>query len=32
LDRSDREDGDVAEPKTVRLKEKIEGLRRQMQS
>ena len=32
LDRADREDGDVAEAKTVRLKEKIEGLRRQMRS
>ncbi|AFL51295.1 transposase IS4 family protein [Sinorhizobium fredii USDA 257] len=32
LDRADREDGDVAGAKTVRLKEKIEGLRRQMQS
>jgi Transposase DDE domain len=32
LDRADREDGDVAEARTVRLKEKIEGLRRQMQS
>ena len=32
LDRADREDGDVAEAKTVRLKEKIDGLRRQMQS
>jgi transposase len=32
LDRADREDDDVAEAKTVRLKEKIEGLRRQMQS
>jgi BMFP domain-containing protein YqiC len=32
LDRVDREDGDVAEAKTVRLKEKIDGLRRQMQS
>jgi hypothetical protein len=32
LDRADRQDGDVAEAKTVRLKEKIEGLRRQMQS
>ena len=32
LDRADREDGDVAEAKTVRLKEKIKGLRRQMQS
>ena len=31
LDRGDREDGDVAEAKTVRLKEKTEGLRRQMQ-
>lgn len=32
LDRADRQDGDVAEAKTARLKEKIEGLRRQMQS
>ena len=32
LDRADREDGDIAEAKTIRLKEKIEGLRRQMQS
>src|ERR1700690_2531211 len=32
LDRADREDGDMAEAKTVRLKEKIEGLRRQIQS
>jgi transposase len=32
LDRADRQDNDVAEAKTVRLKEKIEGLRRQMQS
>ena len=32
LDRADREDGDMAEAKTTRLKEKIEGLRRQMQS
>ena len=32
LERADREDGNVAETKTVRLKEKIEGLRRQMQS
>lgn len=32
LDRADRQDGDVAEAKTVRLKEKVEGLRRQMQS
>ncbi|HEX9742286.1 MAG TPA: IS1182 family transposase [Nitrospiraceae bacterium] len=32
LDRADRQDGDVAEAKTAHLKEKIEGLRRQMQS
>ena len=32
LDRADRQDDDVAEVKTARLKEKIEGLRRQMQS
>ena len=32
LDRADRQDDDVAEAKTARLKEKIEGLRRQMQS
>jgi transposase len=32
LDRADRQVGDVAEAKTNRLKEKIEGLRRQMQS
>lgn len=32
LDRADRQDGDVAEAKTARLKEKIEGLRGQMQS
>ncbi len=32
LDRADRQDDEVAEAKTVRLKEKIEGLRRQMQS
>ena len=32
LDRADRQDGDLAEAKTARLKEKIEGLRRQMQS
>ena len=32
LDRADREDGDLAEAKTIRLKEKIEGLQRQMQS
>jgi transposase len=31
LDRADRQDGDVAEAKSARLKEKIEGLRRQMQ-
>jgi transposase len=31
LDRADREDSDVAEAKTSRLKEKIEGLKRQMQ-
>src|ERR1700733_6946393 len=32
LDRADREDGDMAEAKTIRLKEKIEGLQRQMQA
>jgi transposase len=32
LDRADREEGDVAEAKSGRLKEKIAGLRRQMQS
>ena len=32
LDRADRQDGDVAEARTARLKQKIEGLRRQMQS
>ena len=32
LDRADRRDDDVAEAKTVRLTEKIEGLRRQMLS
>jgi transposase len=32
LDRADRRDDDVAEARTVRLTEKIEGLRRQMQS
>jgi transposase len=32
LDRADRQDDDVAEAKTVRLKEKIAGLRKQMQS
>jgi len=32
LDRADREESDVAEAKSVRLQEKIAGLRRQMQS
>src|SRR6516162_8012423 len=32
LDQADREEGDVAEAKSLRLKEKIAGLRRQMQS
>ena len=32
LDRADRQDSDVAKATTIRLKEKIEGLRRQMQS
>ena len=32
LDRADRQDNDVAEARTSRLKEKIEGLRRSMQS
>src|SRR4030088_2737655 len=32
LDRADREEGDVAEAKSVRLKDKIAGLRRQMQA
>jgi hypothetical protein len=32
LDRADRQDDDVAEARTVRLTEKIEGLRRQMLS
>ena len=32
LDRADRQDSDVAEARTTRLKEKIEGLRRAMQS
>ena len=32
LDRADREEGDVAEAKTTRIKEKIAGLRRQMQA
>jgi transposase len=32
LDRADRQDNDVAEARTSRLKEKVEGLRRQMQS
>ena len=32
LDRADREDGDMAEAETIRLREKIEGLQRQMQA
>ena len=32
LDRADREESDVTEARTTRLREKIEGLRRQMQS
>jgi transposase len=32
LDRADREDSDIAEAKSVRLKEKIAGLRQQMQA
>jgi transposase len=32
LDRADREEGDIAEAKSVRLKEKIAGLRRQMRA
>jgi Transposase DDE domain len=32
LDRADRQDNDVAEARTARLKEKIAGLRRQMQA
>ncbi len=32
LDRADREDSDVAEAKTTRIKDKIDGLRRQMQA
>ena len=32
LDRTDHEEGDVAEAKSVRLQEKIAGLRRQMQA
>src|SRR3954468_539850 len=32
LDRADRDEGDIAEAKSVRLKEKIAGLRRQMQA
>jgi transposase len=32
LDRADREESDVAEAKTTRIKDKIEGLRRQMQA
>jgi transposase len=31
LERADREEGDIAEAKTSRLKDKIEGLKRQMQ-
>src|SRR5260370_34678490 len=32
LDRADREESDVAEAKTTRIKDKIAGLRRQMQA
>ena len=32
LDRADRDEGDIAEAKSVRLQEKIAGLRRQVQS
>src|SRR5271163_2252149 len=32
LDQADREEGDIAEAKSVRLKEKIAGLRQQMQA
>jgi transposase len=32
LDRADREEGDIAEAKTLRIKDKIAGLRRQMQA
>jgi BMFP domain-containing protein YqiC len=32
LDRADREESDVAEAKTIRIKDKIAGLRRQMQA
>jgi transposase len=32
LDRADRDEGDVAEAKTTRIKDKIAGLRRQMQA
>jgi hypothetical protein len=32
LERADREESDIAEAKSVRLKEKIAGLRRQMQA
>jgi len=32
LDRADREESDVAEAKSIRLKEKIAGLRRQMRA
>ena len=32
LDRADREESDIAEAKTTRIKDKIAGLRRQMQA
>jgi hypothetical protein len=32
LDRADREEGDIAEAKSIRLREKIAGLRQQMQA
>ena len=32
LDRADREESDIAEAKSIRLKEKIAGLRRQMRA
>ena len=32
LDRADREEGDIAEAKSIRLKEKLAGLRQQMQA
>ena len=32
LDRADREESDIAEAKTIRIKDKIAGLRRQMQA